>query len=157
MKKFIKIIGISLVCILSFAFNAKAQWSITFKKGDEMLNTPGGYQCIYSDILSGDGGGYSKSNDIFIILSNNGIFNCVKISGINIINVIIGYYKDGKLIEKEDDIAAVNDSKDGACLTLESSKKIIDYLRTEGDVRIYAEKYSRGNYDVTFPMNTTLK
>lgn len=155
MKKFIKCITISLVCFLSFAFSSKAQWFINYKNGDEMLNIPSYYSCLYKDALSKDWVGYMTYSKSFMIFSSNGIFDYDYYT--EIIDATIGYYKNGQLVKKEDTKAIIGKSKDVAYFSAMLSDKIITYLKNEGDVRIYARKYTQANYDVKIPMNRNLK
>lgn len=155
MKKFIKIITISLVCFLSFAFSSKAQWFIDYNKGDEMLNIPSHYSCLYRDASSEDWAGYMTYSKYFAISSSNGIFDYDYDT--ETIDATIGYYKGGQLVTKEDTKAIVGKGKDIAYFSAMLSDKIITYLKNEGDVRIYARKYTQANYDVKIPMNKNLK
>lgn len=158
MKKFIKIIAISLVCFLSFACNNKAQWIIKYEKGDEMLNIPSYYSCFYRDALSEDWAGYMTDSKYFVIYSSNDIFD-YDYDGYDTetIDVTIGYYKSGQLVKKEDTKAIIGKSEDVAYFSAMLSDKIITYLKNEGDGRIYARKYTQLNYDVKIPMNKNLK
>ena len=90
-----------------------------------------------------------------MISSSNGIFDYDYDT--ETIDATIGYYKNGQLIKKEDTKAFVGKNRNIAYFLSTLSDKIITYLKNEGDVRIYARKYTQANYDVKIPMNRNLK
>lgn len=157
MRQSLRIIAVCMASLLCFAWDAMSQWHITYKEGDEMLDEPAHYVCHYKELVGGDGGGYMTCGPgFFSIFTGKGIFD-YKDEGIKVVEVVVGYYVNGKLTDKETGAAFVSGSPDFAAIHPKIGKKIRAHLREKGDVRIYARKYPEGRYDVTFPMDKGLK
>ena len=159
MKKFIKIITISLVCFLSFAFSSKAQWVETFVKGDELKGTTDHYSFSYVGTIEEncDGFGYSTNSRAAIVLCSKSIIDYEIYNGYRCATAIIGFYENGELKDKMKESFFVSDRGDSGWFPEKISARIIDFLKNKGDVRIIISKYRGGDYDVTIPMNKNLK
>lgn len=160
MKKIIFILVMSLfVCI-----NANAQWSVSVIKGDELKGTEDCYANVYD---FSNGYFVCWSNDTSIKIGTNvGIFDYDteygSYSSFQYTNVIIGFYVDGTLTEKVMAKFYVPDGKSNTAYTSDIKNKglgvkIINHIKTKGDVRIIAPRYGRVDFDITIPMNNTLK
>lgn len=142
-------------CLLFICTTANAQWEISTYKGDALKGT--------TDYTAYRYGG----NDYFVCWDNdytlkigcrNGIFNPRKSSLNRNVDVTIGLYEGDELIEKLEVGFWLNDELDAAFgLTKSVNKKIINHLKTKGDVRIIAQKYRGADYDITLSMNTEIR
>jgi hypothetical protein len=148
---------------ISINVNANTNWDIFYNNADELKETPAHYSNIYTD----------ENNNYFVCWSHN---NSIKIgtgSGIfnrfystskylsicnNTMVALVGYYKNGVLIEKENITFYVpSGDMDTAYPYLNKfSRKIIRHLKYVGDVRIVADKYSGAHFDITIPMNSNI-
>ena len=147
MKKFF------ILCLMAFVMcvNANAQigWIADYVPADE-LTDEGGYHISMYDCEKGYFAIRSDLDRVFIS-THEGIFDYDN----NKIFVLIGYYKNGVLIEKETAYFFVGSKGDIAVLT--GKTKILNQLKTVGDIRIVAERYNRSDFDITIPMNATIK
>lgn len=153
MKKFIIIIAAVILSIV----NANAQWnSPSYHEGDELKGTGAYYSNLYID----DDGYFicwSNSTDIKIA-AKRGIFDYDD----NYVSVLIGFYKGTELIEKVNTKFFVPDGDSNTAYSSEYKtkglgEKVINHLKTVGNVRIIAPKYSGADFDLTIPMNKDLK
>ena len=154
MKKFIVFILMAFVMCV----NAKAQnWEVDYHQADELKGTEGYYSNFYMDT----NGNYFVcwSNDTNVkIGTSRGIFDYND----NYVFVIIGFYKNDSLIEKETSYFYVprGDSDTAFTSNYRSPNlgtKIINHLKNVGNVRIIACKYSGADMDMVVPMNPNLK
>lgn len=158
MRQSLRIIAVCMAGLLCFAWDAMSQWHITYDEGDKMLDKPGYYVCTYQDLVSRDGGGYTTNGTMwFAIFTNKDSIFDYKDEGIKVVDVVVGYYVDGELVDREKRITYVTEPGNFVVIHSETSKRIRAHLRGKGDVRIYARKYPEGRYDVTFPMDKRLK
>ena len=159
MKKFIKIITISLVCFLSFAFSSKAQWVESFEKGDELKGTTDHYSFIYMGTKEEnyDGFGYYTNNRIAVVTCQKGIIDYQIYEEYRYATAIIGFYENGELKNKKKESFFVGNRGNSGWFSEKTSAQIIDFLKNKGDVRIIISKYGGGDYDVIIPMNRNLK
>lgn len=157
MRKFFILCLITFVmCVNAIAQNGK--WEYHYNKADELLGTENHYANIFTDT----NGNYFVcwSNDFSIkIGTNKGIFDYYD----NEVVARIGFYENGKLIEKEivylyvpngdSDTAFIKSDYESKLL----GEKIILHLKTKGSVRIVINKYSGADCDITIPMNKGIK
>ena len=148
MKKFFVLFLMAfMICVSA---NAQNGWAVEYIPVDELTGDGGNYLNVYEN---GEGFfGFRSDLDLVTISTHKGIFDY---EYDRIISVIIGYYKDGVLIEKETKNFLVGSKSDTAFCRGKS--KLVNHLKNVGDVRIVAERYNRSNFDLTIPMNHGLK
>lgn len=157
MKKIIFFLAMALlVCVNANAQNGK--WEYHYNKADELLGTENHYANIFTDT----NGNYFVcwSNDFSVkIGTNKGIFDFYD----NEVVAQIGFYENGKLIEKEI-VRLYVPNGDSNTAFIKSDyvsqllgEKIILHLKTKGSVRIVINKYSGADCDITIPMNKGIK
>lgn len=157
MKKIFALILMSLaVCV-----NANAQnWRNYYNKADELKGTSSHYTNVY----------INSNGDSFVCWSNTNKSQIVADSGIfdystsffysqviKTTTALVGYYKNGYLIERERITFYVhNGDCNIAYPSVQKSHKIIRHLKYVGDVRIIVPKYSGSDFDITIPMNSNI-
>lgn len=154
MKKFIMFVVATLVAMVSMSNFAMAQWfPPTHHQADELTGTSE----YYSNLYEGDSGYFvcwSNDNNVKIV-AKRGIFDYND----DYVNVIVGFYEGENLIEKVETKFYVpqNESNTAYTSDYKSPKglgyKIKNHIKTKGDVRIIASKYSGIDFDLTVPMN----
>ena len=154
MKKILFIV----LMMLSFGVNVNAQmWRIFETKADELKGTKASKDAMFvtedfdeSCLIFGD--------EFLIALSTNkGIFDYDRINNLKYINVLVGYYVDDKLIDK--DIIEAYLSSDCMTAYIEQENyytKIVNHLKTKGNIRFVIERYCDVDFDITLPMNKDL-
>ena len=148
MKKFFVLFLMAFVMCVSA--NAQSGWVVEYIPVDELTGDGGNYLNVYEN---GEGFfGFRSDLNLVTISTYKGIFDY---GNSRTISVIIGYYKDGVLIEKETKTFLVGSKSDTAFCRGKS--KLVNHLKNVGDVRIVAERYNRSNFDLTIPMNHGLK
>ena len=153
MKKIIFFLAIALlVCVNANAQNGK--WEYHYNKADELL----GVENHYANIFTDTNGNYFVcwSNDFSVkIGTNKGIFDYYD----NEVVARIGFYENGKLIEKKIVRLYVPNGDSNTAFIKNDyvsqllGEKIILHLKTKGSVRIIINKYSGADCDITIPMN----
>lgn len=154
MKKFF------IFCLMAFVMcvNANAQnvWKVDYHQADELKGTEGYYSNFYVDTNGNYFVCWSNDTDVKIG-ARKGIFDYSD----NYVFVIVGFYKDTTLIEKETTYFYVpNGDSDTAYTSYKCpnlGNKIINHLKNVGNVRIIARKYSGADFDMVIPMNPNLK
>lgn len=145
-----------IICISANAQNGK--WEYHYNKADELLGTENHYANIFTDA----NGNYFVcwSNDFSVKFgTNKGIFDYYD----NEVIARIGFYENGKLIEKEIVYLYVPNGDSNTAFMKNDyeskllGKKIILHLKTKGNVRIVINKYSGADCDITIPMNKDIK
>lgn len=154
-----KIFGIVFVLIISIAmsFSADAQWKYYHIDKDELKGTE---SFDINSFVSDNGDKFcifSHLNEISINV-NKGIFDY----DINeYVTVLVGFYDGKTLIDKCSTKFWVTAQGKTAFSVdyLEEGlgKKIIKHLKTKGNVRIIASKYSGSDFDITIPKNPNIK
>lgn len=154
MKKIIFILTMTLlVCV-----NANAQmWYIDETQADELKETKASKHALF---LTEDGSCLIKGNDFVIaIKTHKGIFDYDGIRNTRHIKVLVGYYVDDNLIDKDIIEFSIKSSPNFATL-FQNKKyyytKIVNHLKTNGDVRFVIERYEDVDFDITLPMNKDL-
>ena len=145
------------IVLLVLAFSAGAQWRTSFHEADELKGTEEYTSSLY----------ISETGDAFVCWSNEDGIKIVAGRGIfdyddNYVLAIIGFYEDGRMVDKVTTRLFVPDGSADAAYSSEYrspglGKKIKEHLRTRGDVRILASKYSGADFDIRIPMNTDLQ
>lgn len=151
---------IFILCLMAFVMgvNANAQnWEIDYHQADDLKGTEGYYSNYYSDTNGNYFVCWSNDTDVKIG-TRRGIFDYDD----NYVFVIIGFYENGSLIEKETSYFYVprGDSNTAFTSIYKSPNlgtKIINHLKNVGNVRIIARKYSGADFDIVIPMNSNLK
>lgn len=149
---------ILFMLILCFTFvNVKAQvWYITEKDADELTGME-----AYTEIM------FVRDDSYFFIFNkDNGIgiktlygifdYRRLELSKINVVEVLIGYYIDNKLYEKETTTFICDEKYDLAFSRDKTSLKIINHLKTKGNVRFVIKRFNRSNLDITVLMNKNI-
>lgn len=149
MKKFIFTVLLVFISYASFA-----QWDISLKNGDELLNIPAHYFHVYYDDINGAGYIAFRSNDdTFMVSAAKGIFDY---NQNDLCKVIIGFYENDKLTNKiETNFTVGNNSKTAGTFG-EIGREIIMHLKNKGDVRIILPKRYDNNIDIRIPMNKNI-
>ena len=149
---------------LAVCVNANAEWWKEYIKADELL----GQEECYANVYSGYIGRFicwSNNTDIRI-KCYDGIFDDSRFA-------IVGFYKDGKMIDKEEyvsvdsyagdyDIAYISGRSHDYRFTypepdyMSIGYKIIHHLKYVGNVRIIVPKWRGADLDITIPMNPNL-
>ena len=147
MKKFF------ILCLMAFmvcmSANAQSEWIVEYVPVDELTGDGGNYLNIYADEECFYG--FRSDLDVITISTFKSIFDYED----GRLSVLIGYYKDGVLIEKETKSFLIGKKSDTAFCRGKS--KIVNHLKNVGDIRIVTERYDRSNFDLTIPMNPNLK
>ena len=147
MKKFFILCLMALVMCVNA--NAQNEWIVEYVPVDELTGDGGNYINIYADEECFFG--FRSDLDVVTISTFKGIFDYED----GRISVLIGYYKDGVLIEKETKYFLMGNKSDMAACRGKS--KIVNHLKNVGDIRIVTDRYDRSNFDLTIPMNPNLK
>lgn len=155
MKKFFAII----ISVLAICLNAYSQqWKTIRVNADELKGNDAYYSNVYKS-ANGDYFSFSSNQDK-ITIGTKGYFqtNHQIVFGFHcyLVELTIGFYKDGKLIEKITEDMPGDDEFPETVLIRSKTEKILKHLKTVGDIRIIAKK-SRGEFDITIPMNKNLK
>lgn len=160
MKKLFAIIFAAIVAITVCSIDAKAQWmSSVYSEADELKGTSSSYMTIYTN----DAGMFvclsNNKDNILTVATANGIFDY---DSYNNVKMIIGFYKDGALIDRMTVSAPVPKRSANHALILNYTSdglpdKILNHLMNVGDVRIIARKFREGDFDITIPMNSNIK
>jgi hypothetical protein len=150
---------IFILCLMALVMcvNANAQnWEVDYHQADDLKGTEGYYSNYYRDTNGNYFVCWSNDTDVKIG-AHRGIFDYDD----NYVFVIIGFYQNGSLIEKETSYFYVpRGDSDTAYTNYKSPNlgaKIINHLRNVGNVRIIARKYSGADFDIVIPMNSNLK
>ena len=153
MKKFITVLFIGFFSSFIFSTTTYAQWVSKVNAADELKGTD---ECVIYVYNSQNGTfNYWSDDDEIQIHTMLGIFDYKDEGGLyvslNRVSVLIGFYSDGKLIEKETDKFYVpdGDSDTAACTNTELGRKIINHIENGGDVRFIAPRYGRADFDLT--------
>jgi hypothetical protein len=140
---------------LGVCASANAQkWDISYEKGNPVKNTE-------DHVVNQFGLGLyfrcrSNSSNLTIGCSY-GIFH-PKNNFNQHVDVTIGLYEGDTLVEKIKAVFWLGDTLDVAfSFRKQLNKRIIEHLKTKGDVRIYAPKYRGDNYDLRLPMNPEIR
>lgn len=156
MKRYILLLATLFISTVTFA-----QWSIRHIDADELRGQEECYFNFYNS-PKGDSFSFGSTQPLsFIIGTRSGIFNYGDDAfGYHTLKVIVGYYVGKELVDKATETLYI--SKDGnsnyaGSLGGELANKVVNHLKTKGDVRIIAPKYSGSDYDVRIPMNKNLK
>lgn len=154
MKKIIFILAMTLlVCV-----NAKAQmWYIDETPADELKGTKASKHARF---FTEDGMCAIKGDDFAIaVKTHKGIFDYDGICNTRYIKVLVGYYVDDNLIDKDNIEFSIKSTPKFATL-FQNKKyyytKIVNHLKTKGDVRFVIERYEDVDFDITLPMNKDL-
>lgn len=154
-----KIFGFVFVLIISIAmsFSANAQWQYFHEDADELTGKDAYDMNVF--LSSNEDAFIIYSNTTYVVIqSDRGIFDY---DDKKCISVLIGFYEGKTLIEKCTTKFLVTRSGDTAfstdMLSSELGKKIIKHLKTKGNVRIIASKYSGSTFDITIPKNPNIK
>lgn len=161
MKKLFKIALIAFVTVLAFNVSAIAQeWHVTLVKGDELKGTADTHMSVFNG-ANGDNfivnGGDTPA---LALVTGKSIFDY---DSNKYVSVLVGFYIDDKLDHKKTVKFYVGGGKaDMAIYFPERSGRaffdeVVDHLKTKGDVRFVAERYTGGDYDVTAKMNPDIK
>lgn len=151
MKKIIFLLAMTLlVCV-----NANAQmWYIDETQADELKGTKASKDAFF---LTEDGSCLIKGNDFVIaVKTHKGIFDYDGIGDTRSIKVLVGYYVDDKLIDKDIIEFLISSAKFAFILNKTYYTKIVNHLKTKGDVRFVIERYEDVDFDITLPMNKDL-
>lgn len=152
MKKILFIV----VVMLSFCVNANAQmWYIDETKADELKGTKASKDAIF---LNEDGCCIIKGDDFVIAINTHkGIFDYDEIGNTRFIKVLVGYYVDDNLIDKDTIEFLISKPKWAVLLSNENYyTKIVNHLKTKGNIRFVIERYEDVDFDITLPMNKDL-
>ena len=158
MKKFLTICFMTIMMCVNV--NAQNEWVSNYHEGDELK----GIEEYYSNYYRNENGEYfvcwDNSDEVKIGIRND-IFDC-RLSTYDYrtytVYVIVGFYKDGKLIKKETTHFDVpHDNFTIAFSSRKIGKKIIKHLKETGDVRIITHRYGNSDFDILLPMNKYLK
>lgn len=137
-----------ILCLMAFVIcvNANAQnvWEVDYVPVDE-LTSDGGYYFYYYENEELNSLFFATKHDFVVISTFKGWFDYED----NRISVLIGYYQDGTLIEKETKYF-IKGNSDSAMLIGKS--KIVNHLRNVGDIRIVTKQHNYYNFDLTIPM-----
>lgn len=154
MKKFFILCLMALVVCVNV--NAQNVWEVDYHQADELKGTKGYYSNFYVDTNGNYFVCWSNDTDVKIG-TRRGIFDY---SG-NYVSVMVGFYKDTTLIEKETTYFYVPNGDSNTAYTSYKcpnlGNKIINHLKNVGNVRIIANKYSGADFDIVIPMNPNLK
>ena len=155
MKRFFSII----IMLLSIVFSSNAQWRINHVKGDELKGTKDHYMNSFT-AKNDDAIIIQSDNSNIALYSDNGVFD---ISLNDDIDVIIGFYENGKLTKKTQtkfhssmnylDYAILHGNYDENKI----GKQIINHIRYKGDVRIIASKFHDSDFDVRMTKNPNIR
>ena len=154
MKKFLFII----VMMLSFGVNVNAQeWYINEIQADELKGTKAGKNAMFinkdCDVICDIYG-----DEFLISVSiDKGIFDYEVINNEISIKVLVGYYVDNKLIDK--DIIEFSKLFNKTAILYQNENyytKIVNHLKTKGNIRFVIERYCDIDIDITLPMNKDL-
>jgi hypothetical protein len=136
--------------------NAQNDWEVDYHQADELKGIEGYYSNFYVDTNGNYFVCWSNDTDVKIG-TRGGIFDYSD----NYVFVIVGFYKDTTLTEKETTYFYVPDGDSNTAYTSYKcpnlGNKIINHLKNVGNVRIIACKYSGADFDIVIPMNPNLK
>lgn len=98
MKKLFTIILMAIVAITACSIDAKAQWiSSVYSEADELKGTSSSYMTVYTD----DAGMFvrlsNNKENTLLVKTANGIFDYDSYTNVK---MIIGFYKDGALVDR---------------------------------------------------------
>lgn len=145
-----------VLLLLNVCTFANAQkWEISKIKGDALKGTADCYRCDF-------GVGYTftcwSDSATIRIGCPFSIFNPRPMSFNQYVDVTIGLYVGDTLVETLKARFSLSSKLDTAYSYRKGlNKKIIDHLKTKGDVRIFAPKYSGDDYDTRLPMNPDIR
>lgn len=144
MKKILTLIAAALICGMA---NAQS-WDVEIVDADPLRGNPSYTSSTYMD--RGVGGvAYRSDLDGVIILCSEGIFDYDLRDRIE--GVLVGYYKDGTLQDKETCTAKKGSSADILIIRAETGGRVKNWLENGGDVRVVAPRFSRADFDFTIP------
>lgn len=148
------------VLIISVAMSCEnnGQWKYYHIDKDELKGTESYDNSTYTS-SNGDSFWCCSHEDYAFISLDRGIFDYDFKT--QCISVIVGFYEGKTLIEKCSTEFLVlqkgNTAMSTDLLSPELGKKIIKHLKTKGNVRIIASKYSGSDFDITIPKNPNIK
>lgn len=160
MKKLFTLILMAIVAVTACSIDAKAQWmSSVYSEADELKGTSSSYMTIYTDDAEMFVCLSSNKDNILTVATANGIFDY---DSYNNVKMIIGFYKDGALVDRMTVSAHVPKRNASHALILNYASdglpdKILNHLINVGDVRIITHKFRGGDFDITIPMNPDIK
>lgn len=143
--------------MLSFCVNVNAQmWHINETQADELKGTKASKHAIF--LTENEDSCIIKGDEFVIgVHTRKGIFDYDIIGNTKFIKVLVGYYVDDKLIDK--DIIEFLTTSGNFAFLYQNEKyytKIINHLKTKGNVRFVIGKYENVDFDITLPMNKDL-
>lgn len=154
MKHFLKFIV--LISALFYAISSSAQWKTSVIEADELRGVKEG---VLNTFIS-ERALVTYQDGNLIVWSKKGWFD----EKSHYVNVLIGYYKDGKLIDKEKVKFFYTGSAKMQTIRAEDlrkredySPKIIKHLKEVGDIRFVIDMYDDVALDFVVPMNKNLK
>ena len=135
-----KIIFLIICCCVSL--NVNAQWRKEYLEGDELRGTPSEWSYVY---YTGDKSiTFTESTGMLLIVAKKQFFLANDDGGVP---VLIGMYKNGKLIEKENFIFTITPDKHACGLV--GFKEHLKSIITNGTViRIVAPLHDDYDFDV---------
>lgn len=154
MKHFFRFI--TIVSALFFASSANAQWKTSVLEADELRGT----EERVLNTFSGDKAIVTYESGNIIVWARKGRFDEKN----RYVNALIGYYKDGKLIDKEQVKFFYTGSPSQQTVMARDIRKREDYspkiakhLKEVGDVRFVIDMYDGVALDFVVPMYIKLQ
>lgn len=152
-----KLIFTTVLMLLSNLIFAQSQWSITYNEADELKETEA---CYVNSFITENGDAFicQNNHEGVRIYTNKGIFHTFN----NFVQLTIGFYVDNKLIEKKEvwlfvPSGQANIAYSNRYKQKKIGKKIKEHLKTSGDIRIIAKRYSDPDFDIIIPKNPEIK
>lgn len=138
-----KIIFLLICCCVNFNFNVNAQWRKEYIPGDELREIPSEWSYRYD--IGDKSITFTESTGMLLIVAKKQFFLANDDGGVP---VLIGMYKNGKLIEKENFIFTITPDKHACGLV--GFKEHLKSIITNGTViRIVAPLHDDFDFDIT--------
>lgn len=152
MKRFVMTFFAALVAFFAVSNSAYAQkWQSLYSPADE-LKGEAEYYVYYVEAPNGDSICLYSNENYIKIISGRGIFDYNS----NYVSVLVGFYEGDTLVNKVKTVFFVPDRNASVAYTSKYknptlAKDVVDWLKSNGEVRIIASKYSNADFDVTAP------
>lgn len=157
MKKISLLLLLSLCMINIYGqdFDTSGKWDSLSMAGDELKGTKptkvytyknGDFSFNYID-------GYDGKNKAIWLTTNSGIFDYNYKGGEKITKVLVGYYRDGKLVDKKDLEFVTTDDRETIFYgdNFDVTVMIGICLREGLSLRFVAPRYSKTDFDIFVP------
>ena len=150
MKKFF-ILALSLIlCTISYA----QSWKVESLKGDKTRGIEDCYRTSYTD--NGDKFTFHSSKNIIILDCQDNFFS-PNFKDLDYLDVTFFFYVGNQMIMEKKAKFRLTSSLTKAIYGGDISKEVFNHIKTKGDVRIIACKYTNKElFNINIPKNTTL-